>query len=159
MMAHFEEEYLLENQAPTDVNIAVFKAALAGSLTGVTNALAKGAKPNYFHHPEVVAVCLMLTTSKSLFSEVWTESSINGFISVQDNKNALHVAAEQGYLEIVEVLLRAGAIVDSVAITSQVSVGTIVDKLENKASMHVTHLRQHRCCWQLKMDTRPSFRC
>jgi expansin (peptidoglycan-binding protein) len=36
------EEYSAANQVPTDANIAIFKAALAGSLTGVENALKKG---------------------------------------------------------------------------------------------------------------------
>ena len=84
-------EYLLEsNQVPSDENIALFKAALAGSMAGVENALKKHAKPNFFHRPE-------------------------------DNKNSLHIAAENGYFDIVETLIQHGAIVDCIAITEQVT--------------------------------------
>jgi ankyrin repeat protein len=75
-------EHLLErNQRSTPENIALFKSAKAGSMTGVTNALGKGAKPDFFFNPE-------------------------------DSKNALHVAAEEGFLEIVNALIDAGAHVD-----------------------------------------------
>lgn len=102
----FPPEYSAENQVPTDANLALFKSALAGSLTGVENALKKGSftiylvsiitftraggKPNFFHRPE-------------------------------DQKNALHVACENGNAEIVEILLKNGALYDAIAITHQVS--------------------------------------
>lgn len=66
----YPEHVLAKNQISSNENIAVFKAALAGSITGVANALSKGAKPNFFYRPE-------------------------------DNKNALHVAAENGYLIVI----------------------------------------------------------
>ena len=46
-------EYLLQrNQEKSPENVALYKAATCGSLTGVENALKKGAKPNYIHHPD-----------------------------------------------------------------------------------------------------------
>lgn len=86
---HKSEDYLrAENQQATSENVQLYKAAAAGSLTGVQLALEKGAKPDFFHHPD-------------------------------DQKNALHVSAENGYLDIVEELLKHGANVNAVASTSQ----------------------------------------
>jgi ankyrin repeat protein len=55
---------------------------------GVTNAIKKGGKVNYFHRPE-------------------------------DQKTCLHVAAEAGYLEVCQILIENGALVDAVAITNK----------------------------------------
>lgn len=87
-MADIDEEkldypdyVLAKNQADSEENVRLFKAALAGSITGVREALGDGGKPNYFFRPE-------------------------------DLKNSLHVAAENGYVEICEVLLSHGAAVN-----------------------------------------------
>ena len=46
-------DYLLqENQETTPENVALFKAALLGSIAGVEGALKKGGTPNYFFNPE-----------------------------------------------------------------------------------------------------------
>lgn len=84
----FPDYVLTKNQLPTSENVLLFKAALVGSLTGVNNALQKGAKPNFFYRQE-------------------------------DGKNSLHVAAENGFVDIVQVLLDNGAAIDSVASSSQ----------------------------------------
>jgi ankyrin repeat protein len=82
-------EYLLgKNQIPSEENVALFKAASAGSITGVENALKKGAKPNFFHRPD-------------------------------DGKNALHVTAENGSIDILRLLLDHGAVVDALAAPHQ----------------------------------------
>lgn len=43
----------------------------------------------------------------------------NYFHRPEDNKNSLHVASEDGKLEIVQMLLKAGAVVDATAVTSK----------------------------------------
>lgn len=73
---------LSASQVKSPENIALFKSALAGSVSGVESALEKGGKPNFFFHPE-------------------------------DQKNALHVVAENGNYDIAKILLGAGAIVDA----------------------------------------------
>ena len=84
------EEYLLEqNQLPTSDNIALFEASLHGDFGRVKSLLQKGAKPNFFFRPE-------------------------------DQKNALHVAAEKGHsVELIELLLKHGAVVNSIAAADQ----------------------------------------
>lgn len=82
------DHLLARNQEPSVENLALFKAALAGSLTGVQHALEQGAKPDYFYRPE-------------------------------DSKNSLHVAAEQGYLDIVKELIRGGAHVDCLVVSTK----------------------------------------
>lgn len=82
-------DYLLgDNQQVTDENVALFHAASKGNAAAVRSLLAKGAKPNFFYHPE-------------------------------EQKNALHVACENGYLEVVELLLSHGAVVNAVAATDK----------------------------------------
>jgi hypothetical protein len=49
---NFPEHLKLENQSPSEENIALFKASMVGSITGVKNALSKGGKPNFFYRPE-----------------------------------------------------------------------------------------------------------
>eukprot|EP01042_Synura_sphagnicola_P003146 gene3146-3877_t len=75
------EHLLMKNQEAIPVNIKLFKAALAGSIAGVQDALIQGGKPDFFFRQE-------------------------------DSKNALHVASESGYLDIVQVLLSHGAVPD-----------------------------------------------
>ena len=86
--ADFPEYVLSKNQVASDANVALVKAAVAGSITGVTNALKKGAKPNYFHRPE-------------------------------DQKNAFHIAAENGNCDMLELLVEHGAVVDAVVATTK----------------------------------------
>ncbi len=75
-------------QQSTKENIDLYKASLAGSLSGVKDALSHGAKPDFFFHPD-------------------------------DQKNSLHVSAENGHLAIVKELLNHGAFVDPLVGTSQ----------------------------------------
>lgn len=79
--ADYPDYVLARNQVASEENLRLFKAALAGSITGVREALNEGGKPNYFYRPE-------------------------------DSKNSLHVAAENGYAEVCEMLLNHGAVVD-----------------------------------------------
>mmetsp|Transcript_13922 Transcript_13922/g.20821 ORF Transcript_13922/g.20821 Transcript_13922/m.20821 type:complete len:274 (+) Transcript_13922:102-923(+) len=86
--ASIPDHLLAKNQQATPENIALFKSAKAGSMTGVLNAIDKGAKPDFFYNPE-------------------------------DSKNALHVAAEEGYTDIVRELLKDGACVDCIVLGSK----------------------------------------
>lgn len=86
--ADIPNHLLGENQRPTPENISLYKSAKAGSMTGVRNALDKGAKPDFFYNPE-------------------------------DSMNALHIASLEGFLEIVQLLLEAGAHVDCVVVGSK----------------------------------------
>jgi ankyrin repeat protein len=43
----------------------------------------------------------------------------NFFYRPEDQKNALHIAAEHGYTDVVDILIEHGAIVNSVAATDQ----------------------------------------
>lgn len=79
--SEYPEYVLAKNQVDSEENLRLFKAALAGSITGVREALSDGGKPNYFYRPE-------------------------------DSRNSLHVAAENGYAEVCEMLLTHGAVVD-----------------------------------------------
>ena len=88
-------EYLLqENQLATDANVALFQAALKGSLPECEKALKNGAKPNFFYRPE-------------------------------DHKNALHVACERGFKDVVRFLLKNGAEPNSISTTDQSSALTL----------------------------------
>jgi ankyrin repeat protein len=72
-----------------------------------------------------VVVVLVLNAVVERISVIISESFFcvggkpNFFHHPEDNKNALHVAAEGGYTDIVELLLANGALVDAVAITSK----------------------------------------
>jgi len=82
-------DYLLgEHQQQSPENIALFKATLAGSLTGVKDALKKGGKPNFFYKPE-------------------------------EQKNSLHIAVENLFHDIVDILIENNAAIDSKVGTSQ----------------------------------------
>ena len=84
----YPEHLSQQNQQATPENIALFKAAKAGSMLSVKNALAKGAKPNFFFNPE-------------------------------DSKNALHIAAEEGHVEVVSELLANGAVPDCIVVSTK----------------------------------------
>ena len=86
--AEIPEHLLGANQQSTPENIALFKSAKAGSMTGVRNALDKGAKPDFFFNPE-------------------------------DSKNALHIASQEGYIDIVQELLDNKAHVDCIVVGSK----------------------------------------
>ena len=75
--------YNASNQVASAENIAIFQAALCGSVHGVRTAIAKGGRVNYFHRPD-------------------------------DQKNSLHVASENGFLEVVELLMDNGADVECI---------------------------------------------
>ena len=99
------EEYLLgEHQEQSPANIALFKATLAGSLTGVQDALKKGGKPNFFYKPE-------------------------------EQKNSLHIAVENSFNDIVDVLIENGAAVDSKVGTSQSTAIIIAAEVNNIKSL------------------------
>jgi hypothetical protein len=51
-ISEFPEHLKLVNQSSNEENIALYKAASAGSRTGVESALAKGGKPNFFYRPD-----------------------------------------------------------------------------------------------------------
>ena len=51
----------------------------------------------------------------------------------KDQKNALHVASENGHIEVVEILLKAGAVVDCIASTSQATALIFASQNSNAA--------------------------
>jgi hypothetical protein len=48
----YPDHLLQKNQVASAQNIALYKAASAGSLEGVSKAIESGAKPNFFFNPE-----------------------------------------------------------------------------------------------------------
>lgn len=61
----------------------------------------------------------------------------NFFFRPEDQKNALHVAAEHGFVDIVKLLLQHGAEVNSVATTDQSSVLTLAAHNDNPALIKI----------------------
>jgi len=92
------------HQEQSPANIALFKATLAGSLTGVKDAIKKGGKPNFFYKPE-------------------------------EQKNSLHVAVENSFHDIVDILIENGAVVDSKVGTTQSTSIIIAAEVNNIKSI------------------------
>lgn len=97
----FPEHLSRENQEASPENIALFNASKAGSMTAVQNALAKGAKPNFFFNPE-------------------------------DSKNALHIASEEGHVNVVNELLAHGAVADCLVVGSKDTALTLAARMDRE---------------------------
>ena len=106
-------EYLLqENQLPTEDNIALFRAALQGSVSECERLLRKGAKPNFFFRPEdqknalhVAAEHGFVDVCKLLLSHGAEANSL----STADQASALTLAAHNDDPTLIKVLLDVGA--------------------------------------------------
>lgn len=61
----------------------------------------------------------------------------NFFYRPEDQKNALHVAAEQDHVDIVEVLLRHGAVVDSLSAADQSTALVLAARSASRKMMEV----------------------
>lgn len=52
-------------------------------------------------------------------SSIAQGAKVDFFCRPEDNKNALHISAEKGYISVAEELLKSGAQVNAVAVSSQ----------------------------------------
>jgi ankyrin repeat protein len=98
----FPDHLSQSNQEVTPANIALFKAAKAGSMGAVQKALSNGAKPNFFFNPE-------------------------------DSKNALHIASEEGHIDVVNELLANGAVPDCLVVSSKDTALTLACRMERNS--------------------------
>lgn len=107
--AHAAPEYLQEaNQLPSAENIALFKSALAGSLTGVQNALAKGGKPNFFYRPEEQENSLHVSSKQGyldIVTELLKHGAVVDSLAGASQATSLILAAQEGHIEVVNLLL------------------------------------------------------
>eukprot|EP01041_Mallomonas_annulata_P012723 gene12723-26802_t len=110
------DHLLLKNQVNSDENIALFKAALAGSLRDVTAALEKGAKPNYFFRPEDLKNSLHVAAEKGfadIVEELISHGSLVDCRVTSSKATALMLAAANGQARAVNILIGAGANVNA----------------------------------------------
>ena len=106
-------EYLLQaNQQVNEVNVGLFKAALAGSVSECEHFIRQGAKPNFFFHPEdqknslhVAAEHGFLDVVKLLLKNGAEPNSI----STADQSSALTLAAHNNDPNLIKVLMDHGA--------------------------------------------------
>lgn len=106
-------EYLLQkNQVPSEENVALFKAALSGSVGECERLLKKGAKPNFFYRPEDQKNALHVAAEHG-FTDVCRVllkygAEVNS-ISTADQASALTLAAHNDDPELIKLLLDEGA--------------------------------------------------
>lgn len=98
----FPDHLSQENQEVNPANIALVKAAKAGSMAAVQAALSNGAKPNFFFNPE-------------------------------DSKNALHIASEEGHVDVVNELLAHGAVPDCLVVGSKDTALTLACRMDRES--------------------------
>lgn len=109
---HFEEHMSQSNQQATPANIALFNASKAGSMVSVQNALANGAKPNFFFNPEDSKNSLHIASEEG-HTDVVNELLANGAVAdclvVGSKDTALTLACRMERDAIAAILIKAGA--------------------------------------------------
>ena len=105
-----------ENQLNSPENLLLIKSAMSGSLKGVTNAISKGAKPNFVFRPEDLKTALHIAAEHG-FDEIIREllshgSSVDNII-IGSKDTALALAAIKGFDKCVKILIDAGANVNA----------------------------------------------
>ena len=109
---HFAEHLSQSNQEATPANIALFNASKAGSMVSVQNALANGAKPNFFFNPEDSKNSLHIASEEG-HTDVVNELLANGAVAdclvVSSKDTALTLACRMERDAIAAALIKAGA--------------------------------------------------
>lgn len=103
---------LQENQEASKKNLALFNAASCGSLAGVDGALAKGAKPDYFHNPEDSKNALHVAAEngkKDIVESLLNAGAQINAIAASSKNTALILAASNEHEGVVKLLLSKGA--------------------------------------------------
>jgi ankyrin repeat protein len=101
-----------EYQAPTKESTQLFNAALAGSETGVLNAIKAGGKVNYFHQPENKQTALHIAAengTEGVVRVLIENDALIDAIAVTNKDTPLVLAAGAGHDTIVAMLLAKGA--------------------------------------------------
>ncbi len=110
---HIPEYLLGENQQVTDENVALFHASAKGDLSAVRSLLSKGAKPNFFFHPQEQKNSLHIASEHG-FTEIvdllLTHGAVVNAVAASDKSTALILAARHARnLAVVDRLIKAGA--------------------------------------------------
>ena len=98
-------------QQPTKESTALFNAALAGSSTGVLNAIKAGGKVNYYHRPEAQQCALHVAAeagSLSVVEALLENGALVNILAATNKDMPLALAAAGGHDKIVEILLAKG---------------------------------------------------
>jgi ankyrin repeat protein len=109
---HFAEHLSQSNQEASPENIALFKAAKAGSMSSVQNALAKGAKPNFFFNPEDSKNALHVAAEEGhtdVVNELLANGAVPDCLVVGSKDTALTLACQMDREKIADTLIKAGA--------------------------------------------------
>lgn len=110
-------DYLLQsNQIKSDENVALFKSALAGSMTGVTNAIGKGGKPNFFFRPEDQKCSLHVAAeggSTEICELLLEHGAAIEVIAAASQSTPLLLAAQNDQLSVVQLLISRNANVNA----------------------------------------------
>ena len=110
------EYALAKNQQETQANVDLFNAAEKGNLKSVKAAVANGATPLFFYHPEDQKNSLHVASQGGHLEVVKYLVSVGAAIDVEsgmDQSSSLVLAAQEGHLNVLSFLISAGADVNS----------------------------------------------